>query len=1108
MFEREPATGQQADVEAAQQIHAALTRLAANRTAWLKLPTPEKLRLLGQMHEILRTQIDHEAWAGASLDAMAIPRAIEPALAAEMVMNTSYLVRDLETLIDTLATIQSDGRPPAPNVRALASGQLVADVFPRPWVPADRLGPTGDWQVELRLQPGAPATQGTAQLAAAADPAATGAVCVVLAAGNQGFLGITDALFQLFVCNRTVLVKHHPVRAYNHRYCEQLFAPLIRAGYFASVVGGAELASRAIHHPEVGHVHMTGGKRTHDIIVWGEGSEEDRAKRKKARRPALDKAITSELGCVTPWIVAPEHYSDDELGHQATHLAMALMHNNSANCCAPKLLLIGEGWGQRAAFMTAFRSALRRLPHPPPYYPGSAQRFERLVELYRTHAGFEQIKSSLPTPPTFGPLGPPQPWTLVELSYDEARLPVDHAEASPLLTQEAFCPVLAVCAVPGPTTAEFFANATALCNDSAMGSLSCTVVAPDGGDRAALERALDELRYGQIAVNTWTAMGCRFEVGTWGAFPGESLDDVASGIGTVRNYLMFDHPQKTVVRSPIISPGHAGTTPPMSVKDARGLCDFLTGNVNTADNEGNPICAGNFLPLAGEGSHRDLEVEGRIPPELDGMYVRNGVNPRWEPTGRMHMFDGEAMLHCVRIRDGAAVAYANTWIKGNRYRYNEAAKREQYATFGDTAKGGLPVARKLGLLATQTRAGTIPALPNTRRSNPSTSTCYHAGKLYAVAEVLPAFRIFVDPETGVVQSDDFDDFDGRVEQFSAHYRHCPRSGELHYVGRPVALGAVQVGASGWSAQQAGCPAVYGVIDAEGRLIHQREIPMRRPGPVFIHDYFVTDNYLVVVDHSMRMSLSSLTTSGLYSFDPNMTVRFGLVPRPGRGELSNAPIRWFDAGVPGFHYHVLTGWEEGVNREGTTGQIVLWLPWFETYPANMPIHLPEEPPSYLRRVALDLERGTVSDNRVPPGLTDLPGERCDVNRRYFGQRQRWGYLMRRCEGREMYDGFVAYDLLEERVQAVVDYGPACFGGEALFVPKPNGDRENDGWLMDIVYDEGSQSSTLRIWDAAAVTTGRTEPIARVKMPHRVPYGVHGNWLTPEQLARQWAGRPNR
>jgi carotenoid cleavage dioxygenase len=64
------------------------------------------------------------------------------------------------------------------------------------------------------------------------------------------------------------------------------------------------------------------------------------------------------------------------------------------------------------------------------------------------------------------------------------------------------------------------------------------------------------------------------------------------------------------------------------------------------------------------------------------------------------------------------------------------------------------------------------------------------------------------------------------------------------------------------------------------------------------------------------------------------------------------------------------------------------------------------------------------------------------------------------------------------------------GEPVFVPRCGAASEDNGWVMSVWYDPSVNSSELVI-QAADNFAGR--PIARVKAPHRLPFGFHGNWV---------------
>jgi carotenoid cleavage dioxygenase len=64
------------------------------------------------------------------------------------------------------------------------------------------------------------------------------------------------------------------------------------------------------------------------------------------------------------------------------------------------------------------------------------------------------------------------------------------------------------------------------------------------------------------------------------------------------------------------------------------------------------------------------------------------------------------------------------------------------------------------------------------------------------------------------------------------------------------------------------------------------------------------------------------------------------------------------------------------------------------------------------------------------------------------------------------------------------------GEPVFVPRETKSAEGDGWLLAVWYDAERNRSEMIVLDAQDFAR---EPIARVKLQHRVPWGFHGNWV---------------
>lgn len=99
------------------------------------------------------------------------------------------------------------------------------------------------------------------------------------------------------------------------------------------------------------------------------------------------------------------------------------------------------------------------------------------------------------------------------------------------------------------------------------------------------------------------------------------------------------------------------------------------------------------------------------------------------------------------------------------------------------------------------------------------------------------------------------------------------------------------------------------------------------------------------------------------------------------------------------------------------------------------------------------------------------------------------------------GITKYDLQAGAGSAVAGqilHGGSRLGGEAFFVPRPGSAAEDGGYLVTIVTDEQSLQSELVVYDAASMSS---QPVARVRMPQRVPSGFHCTWVRQDQLAAQ-------
>jgi acyl-CoA reductase-like NAD-dependent aldehyde dehydrogenase len=495
-------------------LDATVQVLAQRQAAWQVVPRSQRIIYLQQC--LATVQEVSAAWVSAAVAA----KGGEPATilwGEEWVGGPMTLLLYLRSMIRTLQTSEY---PLAPNTRT-RSQQLIATVFPDQLM--DRLLWPG-YQGEVWLEPHQPASQGQ-------QGSPEQGVALVLGAGNVAVISILDSLHQLLVENRVVILKINPVNDYMQQFVSAALQPLITDGFLAVIQGDGATGNYLCQHPSIATVHITGSHHTHDAIAWG-ATPAEQDERQANHQPLLNKPITSELGGVTPVLVVPGNWSDRDLRWQARHVASMVVNNASFNCAAAQVVVLARGWSQRQLFLDYLRSELTAAAPRQAYYPGAIDRYQTFLDRY-------------PQAEVLGSKDSAVPWTLIP--------DVPAAAHELALTTEAFCGILAEVSLEASAAGDFLDKAVDFANNSVWGSLSCVLLIDGQTQRsigAQWEDALGRLRYGSIGVNLWTGANFTIPAMTWGAFPGNSIAAVESGIGVVHNAYLFDHPQKSIVYAP------------------------------------------------------------------------------------------------------------------------------------------------------------------------------------------------------------------------------------------------------------------------------------------------------------------------------------------------------------------------------------------------------------------------------------------------------------------------------------------------------------------------------------------------------------------------------
>jgi aldehyde dehydrogenase (NAD(P)+) len=519
------------------ELDGALAKLRDKADEFARTSVAERIALLRQFLDGYVAVAEDSVLAGLKMKGI---DPLTPAAAEEWLAGPSVVVRNIRLLIETLEKIQHGQSSVDPaRVRTRPDGRVVVDVFPSSGI--DKMSFAG-FTGEVWMKPGVKAADVPARAAIhykTKPEERKGKVSLILGAGNVASIPPTDALYKMFVEGKVCMIKMNPVNAHVGPFVERAFAAAVDKGYLAVSYGGPDVGKYLVEHDLIDEIHITGSDKTHDMMVWGPPGAE-REQRKKNKTPLLKKEITSELGNVSPVIVVPGPYSDAEFAFQGESITAAIANNASFNCNAAKLLVSAKGWDGTPKIHNALKAALAKVPVRKAYYPGAEDRWKQLVE---SHPSVDRIGDAQP-----GTL----PWAIIK-DVDSGN-PEDK-----VFSMEPWCSIISETTVGSTDPVAFLEEAVKFVNDKVWGTLSATVIVhpttmKDPKFAAALDKAVQDLRYGTVGINHWPALGFAFGTTPWGGHPSSTLEDIQSGKGWVHNTFMLndDDMEKCVIRGPLV----------------------------------------------------------------------------------------------------------------------------------------------------------------------------------------------------------------------------------------------------------------------------------------------------------------------------------------------------------------------------------------------------------------------------------------------------------------------------------------------------------------------------------------------------------------------------
>jgi carotenoid cleavage dioxygenase len=454
-----------------------------------------------------------------------------------------------------------------------------------------------------------------------------------------------------------------------------------------------------------------------------------------------------------------------------------------------------------------------------------------------------------------------------------------------------------------------------------------------------------------------------------------------------------------------------------------------------------------WRPSSFEGEYEITDVEGEIPRQICGTLYRNGPSQQILPKGgyeALHLFDGDALVHAFRFDDGRAF-YAGRLVRNRSFLSEQAAGR---------------INQDLFTIAAEHKDEEIPM-----RLQPNTNVVFHGGKLMALVE--NAWPFVIDART--LEPIGENDFQGKMLGVSvtAHPKIDGRSGQL-----------IIHGYQPWA------PYIHlYVVEPDGTCSLAE--PVEAPHPAMMHDVAITENYVVFILPPVYFDAEVIMNGGLacdaFPCKPELGLKFGI-----RRRSAGAAVTWIDAPTPGFIFHPGNAYEKDGKIFMDACTYVDPQALFDTLRTYRRGEVRPHSGAHPFLYEIDPAAATCKETKLADYIAEFP--RLDDRR--VGHENRYGYAAVNRDGEKLLVGseILKYDR-RGGPSAVHNYGFGHFPNEPVFVPRAADAAEDDGFILNVVYDATTDDSYLAVLDAQNLAA---KPLARARLKHRIPMGFHGNF----------------
>lgn len=443
-------------------------------------------------------------------------------------------------------------------------------------------------------------------------------------------------------------------------------------------------------------------------------------------------------------------------------------------------------------------------------------------------------------------------------------------------------------------------------------------------------------------------------------------------------------------------------------------------------------------------SPKQLKIEGKLPVDLQGMFVKNG--PARHERGDIryqHLFEGDGMLQQFVIADGK-ITHQGRFVETPKYKKEQDANQFLYSGADTRLSNSLPISSADVINTANTNV--IPV-------NNELWALWEAGSATAVDKDTLAYKEQVNLGEGSAYGNKL-----KGLPFSAHPKIDPNGDIWNFGLHP-----------------SGHIVVYH-LNSKGSLKKFNMVKSGYKGGM-LHDFVITQDYVLLILPSLVRDRSKHGLFGSITMDANLPMRVLVLDKNTLTTTKEYEL------PPGFAFHFGNAWQDAqgsIHFDASLYQSIGILHELSDLMSGK--RIPEPTHGYTTLFSLH-KNGSVSQKafdaisefpRVCPHLTGLQNR----------------YLFHVSSGKDKLwnNELVAIDLKKDKVNKF------AFGDDYMVeehIPICPTNEEGKGYLIGVSLHVPSKRSCLNVFDMANVTQG---PIARAWLPYHLPLGFHGNFIS--------------